>query len=284
MVLLMALVAGLHLGVLLLTTLFGYLALRAFTVRGRKAAAVAIYLVAVAIIVAGSMYFSQVAYRTFPRIAETAIPAMAAFAERNGVEVPVTDFESLKSTALEMAREGIATIGQYARVASVQFVLLVAGLVVAASLFLNLYESFARVIGAQIVISAINTVLTAVFLALNGYPFALLLPIFVFLCGLLPIVGNLVSNCVIIGVGFTLSPRTGLFALLFLVAIHKLEYFLNSKIVGRRIDSPMWLTLIGLVVGERLMGIAGMVLAPVLLNYIKVEASAYRAARRDAEP
>jgi predicted PurR-regulated permease PerM len=33
----------------------------------------------------------------------------------------------------------------------------------------------------------------------------------------------------------------------------------------------MWLTLIGIVVGEKLMGIPGMILAPVILHYIKVE-------------
>jgi hypothetical protein len=68
----------------------------------------------------------------------------------------------------------------------------------------------------------------------------------------------------------------GLLALIFLIVIHKLEYFLNSKIIGTRIDSPMWLTLIGLVVGERLMGIPGMILAPVVLHYIKSEMSAYQ--------
>ena len=35
----------------------------------------------------------------------------------------------------------------------------------------------------------------------------------------------------------------------------------------------MWLTLLGIVVGEKLMGIPGMILAPVVLHYIKVEAS-----------
>jgi len=62
-------------------------------------------------------------------------------------------------------------------------------------------------------------------------------------------------------------------ALIFLVVIHKLEYFLNSKIIGDRIKNPMWLTLLGLVLGEKLMGIPGMILAPVVLHYIKVEAS-----------
>ena len=306
---LFVLLIWLHLGTFLLTALFGYLALEFLTFRGKKALSVALYLVAMAALVGGLVYFSGLAFRTFPRIAATSIPAMASFAEKNGIALPFTDFESLKSQALEAAQEGISTIGKYASVASIQFVLVVAGLVVAVSVFLNpswtaagavhgegeslysslteklnarwrrFYESFAKVIGAQIAISAINTAITAVFLLVNGYPYALLLLVFVFLSGLLPVVGNLLSNTLIVGVGFSMAPRTGLFALIFLVAIHKLEYFLNSKIVGKRIDSPMWLTLIGLVVGERLAGIPGMILSPVVLHWIKVETSSYRVAK-----
>ncbi|MPN20003.1 hypothetical protein SDC9_167379 [bioreactor metagenome] len=94
-----------------------------------------------------------------------------------------------------------------------------------------------------------------------------------FLCGLLPVVGNLISNTVIVGIGLTVSPRMGLTALIFLIVIHKLEYFLNSKIVGHKIRNPLWLTLLGLIVGERLMGVPGMILAPVVLHYFKVETS-----------
>ena len=313
-ILLMALVAWLNLGAFLLTALFGYLALRVFSFRRSKMLSVAIYLVVVTIIVSGLVYFSSLAYRTLPKIAETSIPAMVGFAEKNGIQLPFTDYASLKNAAQDEATEGLATIGQYVKVASFRLVLLLAGLVVPISIFLNsswtaesvahaepdnlysavtreltirfktLYQSFAKVIGAQLVISAINAVLTAVFLALNGYPYAPLLVILVFLCGLMPIVGNLMSNIVIVGVGFTMSPRTGIIALIFLIVIHKLEYFLNSKIIGKRINSPMWLTLIGLLVGERLMGIPGMILAPVVLHYIKVEVSAYRALPEACSP
>ena len=306
LVILLALVAWLDLGAFLLTALFGYLALRAFNFRRRKILSVALYIIAVTIIGTGLVYFSSLAYRTLPKIAETSIPAMVGFAEKNGIDLPFTDYASLKDTAQQEASEGFATIGRYAKLASLRLVLLLAGLVVPISIFLNpswtaenpasatpdnfysavtreltirfntLYQSFAKVIGAQLIISAINSVLTAVFLTWNGYPYAPLLVILVFLCGLIPIVGNLISNIVIVGVGFTMSPRTGIIALIFLILIHKLEYFLNSKIIGKRINSPMWLTLIGLLVGERLMGIPGMVLAPVVLHYIRVEVSAYR--------
>jgi hypothetical protein len=46
---------------------------------------------------------------------------------------------------------------------------------------------------------------------------------------------------------------------------------LNSKIIGDRIRNPVWLTLIALILGERLMGVPGLILAPVVLNYLRVE-------------
>jgi predicted PurR-regulated permease PerM len=296
-------VAWLHLGVFSLAALFGYLALKMFSFHRSKPLSVALYLLVAVIVCAGLLYFASLAYHTLPKIAEASIPAMVEFAERNGIDLPFTDYATLKSTAIAQASDGIATIGIYARLASIQSVLLVAGLVVALGVFLNpswtvdddaiatpanmysevtrelglrfenLYRSFATVMRAQILISAINTALSAIFLAVTGYPYSALLLCLVFLCGLLPIVGNLMSNAVIVGVGFTMSPKTGVLALAFLIIIHKLEYFLDSKIIGGKIHSPMWLTLIGLIVGERLMGFPGMILAPVLLYFIRLEAS-----------
>lgn len=303
MAMLLVLIGWLHLGTLALTALFGYFALQVFSFGRYKFLGMALYIIAVAAIGIGLIYLSRQAWITLPEIADSAIPAVVGFAEKEGVELPFTDYESLRTVALSEAQEGIAGVGRYVRAAGFQFVLLLAGLVVASSLFLSapwgsendaqaahdslyarvvreltaragtFFQSFSKVIGAQIVISTINTGLTAVFLILNGYPFAAVLIALTFLCGLLPIIGNLISNTLIVGVAFTLSSRAALVALVFLVVIHKLEYFLNSKIIGDRIKSPMWLTLIGLVLGEKLMGIPGMILAPVVLHYIKVEAS-----------
>ena len=90
----------------------------------------------------------------------------------------------------------------------------------------------------------------------------------------------------IVGIGFTVSPRMALAALIFLVVVHKVEYLLNCKIIGDRIRNPLWLTLLGLIMGERLMGIPGMILAPVVLHYIKLEASVIvvGAAKKAEEP
>src|SRR5207253_879029 len=137
--------------------------------------------------------------------------------------------------------------------------------------FRDFYRSFATVMGAQIMISFINTILTAIFLFAVGLPHAPLLIAVTFLCGLVPIVGNLISNTIIVFIALTVSLKLAIGALVFLVAIHKLEYLLNSKIIGDRIRNPVWLTLIALIIGERLMGIPGLILAPVVLNYLRVE-------------
>ena len=306
--LLLALVGMLHLGTLALTTLFGYFALRQFSFGRSKALGVTIYIIAVTAIGYGLFYFTKRAYKTLPEIADATIPAVVNFAEKQQIELPfawsnVTDYASLKSLALSEVKDKVANVGRYARATVFQFALLIIGLVVAVSLFVSakwevdndpdvvkgslystvvrelavrfqtFYSSFARVIGAQIAISSINTVLTAIFLIWNGYHYIMVIIVLTFLCGLLPIIGNIMSNTLIVGVGFTVSPRVALFALIFLVVIHKLEYFLNSKIIGDRIKNPMWLTLVGLVLGEKLMGIPGMILAPVVLHYIKVETS-----------
>ena len=303
MALLLALVGMLHLATLALTTLFGYFALRQFSFGRSKALGVTIYIIAVMAIAYGLFYFSKKAYKTLPEIADTTIPAVVNFAEKQQIELPFSDYATFKTVALSEVKDKVANVGRYARAAVLQFAMLIIGLVVAVSLFVSakwevdddpdvvkgslystvvrelgvrfqtFYSSFAKVIGAQITISSINTLLTAVFVIWNGYHYVMVIIVLTFLCGLLPIIGNIVSNTLIVGVGFTVSPRVALFALIFLVVIHKLEYFLNSKIIGDRIKNPMWLTLVGLVLGEKLMGVPGMILAPVVLHYIKVETS-----------
>ena len=45
-----------------------------------------------------------------PEIADTTIPAVVGFAEKKGVELPFSDYESLKTVAMSEAQEGIAGV------------------------------------------------------------------------------------------------------------------------------------------------------------------------------
>ena len=303
------LVGWLHLATPFLVALFGYFALSKlyFVKRRGKWLTVALFLVIVIGIAYAVGHLINQTVRALPVIADKAIPSIIQWAKQHQIELPFTDYDSLRDLALDTVKSQtnyLASVAKVARGATTQFVFLVVGCVVAIGLFLNpqlevrresqvirnnlysaccerieerfrvFYRSFATVMGAQIIISAINTVLTAIFVAAVHLPYAVMVIGGTFLCGLLPVVGNLISNTIIVGIAFTVSPKMALAALVFLVLVHKLEYFLNSKIVGDRIKNPFWLTLLGLILGERLMGIPGMILAPVVLNYIKLEASA----------
>src|SRR5216110_913543 len=97
MALLLALVGLLHLATLALTTLFGYFALRQFSFGRSKALGVAIYVIAATAIAYGLFYFSRKAAKTLPEIADTTIPAVVNFAEKQQIELPFTDYATLKT-------------------------------------------------------------------------------------------------------------------------------------------------------------------------------------------
>ncbi len=309
-ILLVIIVAGwTHLATPLLTVLFSYFALCRLNLQNRKWLSVLLFLVLVSGLLYGLGWLIWRASHALPKIASESIPPIIAYARNHGVDLPFTDLDSLKATVMDMMKDEFQFVSNFARAATKQFVFIVIGIVVAVSLFLNpgiekgpltrkppnlftaatdeitnrfrlFYGSFETVMGAQLLISAINTLLTAIFVLAISLRHGTVVVGLTFLCGLLPIVGNLISNSIIVGIAFTISPRAAIAALVFLVALHKLEYFLNSKIIGDRIKNPVWLTLLALIIGERLMGIPGMILAPVVLNYIKVEASRWPSSQR----
>ncbi|MDQ6625774.1 MAG: AI-2E family transporter, partial [Verrucomicrobiota bacterium] len=289
---LMLLVTMLHLGTPFVAALFCYLALQKLAFGNRRWLALLLFVVLFAGLFAGCVFFLKRAANALPDIVETTIPTVVQSAQTHGIELPFTDLESLKSVAMDSVRGVLGDLGNYVRVATKEFVFLIFGIVIAAGIFLNpdfetgderragganlysvytaeirkrfasLYRSFETVIGAQIIISALNTCLTGIFLFSFGLRHATVVLILTFLCGLLPIVGNLISNTIIVCIAFTVSIKLAIIALAFLAVIHKLEYFLNSRIIGSRIHHPMWLILLALLIGEQLMGIPGMILAP----------------------
>src|SRR5438874_6471367 len=291
-----------HLATPLVTVLFSYFGLRRLNFAKRKWISVLLFLVLVAGILSGFAYFIRQTFIAFPKIAVESIPPFIAYAQSHAIDLPFYDLDSLKAAIVDVMKNEFLFVGNFARAATTQLAFVLIGIVVAVSLFLNpriekssnkpkrpnlftavtneikirfrlFYQSFETVMGAQIRISAINTLLTTIFVLAVSLKFAAFVIGLTFLCGLLPIVGNLISNAIIVGIAVTISPRLAVVALIFLVAVHKLEYFLNSKIIGDLIKNPVWLTLLALIIGERFMGIPGMILAPIVLNYIKVEAS-----------
>jgi predicted PurR-regulated permease PerM len=113
----------------------------------------------------------------------------------------------------------------------------------------------------------------AVVLPLMGIqlPLTKVLILLTFILGLLPVIGNLMSNTLIFIAGFSVSLWVALGALGYLIAIHKLEYFLNARIVGGQISARAWELLLAMLAFEAVFGLQGLVAAPIYYAYLKSE-------------
>jgi predicted PurR-regulated permease PerM len=141
----------------------------------------------------------------------------------------------------------------------------------------RLAEAFRRVVFAQVRIAAVNALLTGVYLVIAlplagiHVPLAKTMIAVTFLVGLLPVLGNLVSNTIIVVLSLSVSFEVAVASLVFLVVIHKLEYFLNAHIVGRQVHAHAWELLLAMLVMEAGFGVGGLVAAPIFYAYVKDE-------------
>ena len=209
-----------------------------------------------------------------------------------------SDIDELQQRAISWLRDHLVVIQTFGRNAAHTFATMLIGMLLGAIVSLRKSEdsfidaplreamltrlstlaaAFHNVVFAQIKVSLLNTVLTSVFLF--GImplfdihlPFSKTIVVLTFLAGLLPIIGNLISNTVIVLVGLSISLEAALIALIYLILIHKLEYFINARIFGDRISAKTWEILLVMLVFESAFGLAGVIAAPVYYAYLKSE-------------
>jgi predicted PurR-regulated permease PerM len=137
--------------------------------------------------------------------------------------------------------------------------------------------AFEAVVFAQVKISAVNTALTALYLLVGLPLLGVHLPLagtlvgVTFVTGLLPVVGNLLSNTVIVVISLGASAWVAVASLVFLIVIHKLEYVVNARIVGGEIRAGAWEILTALFAFEVAFGLAGVAIAAIVYAYVKQE-------------
>jgi predicted PurR-regulated permease PerM len=261
-----------------------------------RAGAIALFVVLAALLLGIIASFARLGVARLPVLLDRLLPRLDELAGRIGVALPIENASDLKAYIIGEARSnaraltaegGLLTRGFFQIVVAVAVVVLAflaAPKAAAAPRDLDaalarecrqrgarFFASFELVMGAQVLIAAINTALTAVFLLILHVPFRTTLLLLTFFCGMIPIAGNVISNAMIVASALTVSDSMALAALIFLVVSHKGQYFLNGQLIGRRIDTPVWLTLLGLLIGEALMGLPGAILAPTLIAYAREE-------------
>jgi len=207
------------------------------------------------------------------------------------------DIEDIRLAAASLLHEHMSTLQLAGREVARAFAHVVLGMIIGAIIavdasdatarrplaallmtrFARLADAFRRIVFAQVKISALNTLFTGLFLLVllplfhTRLPLSKTLVMVTFIVGLLPVIGNLISNTLIIVAGLSVGLPTTIAAFVFLVSIHKLEYFLNARIVGGEIEAKAWELLLAMIAMEAAFGLPGVVAAPIFYAYLKRE-------------
>ncbi|WP_439442598.1 AI-2E family transporter [Listeria aquatica] len=133
--------------------------------------------------------------------------------------------------------------------------------------------TFGKVIEAQFLIAIVNCALTTIALWILDFPQLLTLSIMVFLLGLIPVAGVIISMIPLTIIAYTIGGVQYLFyIILIVVVIHALEsYVLNPKLMSAKTDLPVFYTFIILIFGEHFFGIWGLIVGiPVVMFFLDV--------------
>ena len=140
---------------------------------------------------------------------------------------------------------------------------------------------FATVVGenfrAQLMISAVNTLLTAIGLYVLNVNGAALLCTLVFICGLIPVLGVFISSVPVVLMAINSGGiELGLWAVAMIIVIHLIEaYILNPRIVSSVMHINPVMTLIILYIAHYVMGMWGMLLGIPIAVYFYRKISEY---------
>lgn len=126
------------------------------------------------------------------------------------------------------------------------------------------------VVRGQLMICAVNGVLSAIGFALADLKYWPTLAVIATVFSIIPIFGTILSSAPAVLLGLTQSFGTGLFVLLWIIGIHQLEAnLLNPKIMGDSAKIHPVLVVFSLLAGEHFGGILGALLAVPAMSIVQ---------------
>jgi len=131
-------------------------------------------------------------------------------------------------------------------------------------------QSFGKVIQTQITISFVNCILSMIILFILNFPQIFGLGFMVFVLGLVPVAGVVISLIPLAIIAFSIGGFKMVLYILILVAIlHALEsYILNPKLMSEKTKLPVFYTFIVLIVSEHILGIWGLIIGIPIFMFI----------------
>lgn len=138
------------------------------------------------------------------------------------------------------------------------------------TVFLN---SFGKVLKVQIMIAFINAILSVILLGFLGFSQIIGLGFMIFILGLIPVVGVVISFIPISIIAFTIGGVVKVaWVIALILALHALEsYILNPKLMSMKTELPIFFTFVILIFGEHFIGIWGLLVGlPLFMFFLDI--------------
>lgn len=123
-------------------------------------------------------------------------------------------------------------------------------------------NSFGKMIQLQIIISTINTALSVTFLTFMGFSNTIGLAFLIFVLGLIPVAGVIISFVPLSILAFQNGGITDvIIVVIMILLIHAFEsYILNPKLTANKMHLPVFFTFFILLFGEHYLGVWGLLI------------------------
>lgn len=130
-----------------------------------------------------------------------------------------------------------------------------------------------QIIEVQLIIDIINTVLMLIGLTILGMPSPFVLGMLVFVFGLVPVAGVLISSIPLTLIAFSMGGfKTAIELIILICIMHAFEaYVLHPKLMSSRADLPIFITFAALIIMEHLLGAWGLIVGvPIVAFFMDV--------------
>lgn len=131
-------------------------------------------------------------------------------------------------------------------------------------------HSFGKVIEVQFLIALVNSLVSTVFLWIFGFDNLVALGIMIFLLGLIPVMGVIVSLIPLCAIAFKIGGLIKIVYVLIMIAlVHALEtYFLNPKFMSNKTHLPIFYTFLILLISEHFLGVWGLIVGVPIFMFL----------------
>lgn len=131
-------------------------------------------------------------------------------------------------------------------------------------------RSFGKVIEAQFIIAAVNCILSVIALSIMGFPHLIALGIMLFVLGLVPVAGVIISLIPLSIIAYSIGGLMYIvYILVIVMVLHAIEaYFLNPKLMSAKTDLPIFYTFIVILFSEHFLGVWGLIIGIPLFMFL----------------